>query len=136
MVGLAILGCNGEQEAPPPPPPEVGVMTVAPERVVLTSELPGRTSAYRVAEIRPQVSGLILKRLFTEGSDVKAGQVLYQIDPAPFQAAFDNVTASLTAAKAAAERARAALAASEAAISRHQATLKLATVNSQRTGIC
>jgi membrane fusion protein (multidrug efflux system) len=133
VLGLAILGCNGEQEAPPQqPPPEVGVMTVNPERVVLTSELPGRTCAYRVAEIRPQVSGLILKRLFTEGSDVKAGQVLYQIDPAPFQAVFDNATASLTAAKAAADRARAALAASDAAISRHQATLKLATVNYQR----
>ena len=107
-------------------------MTVKPEQVVLTSELPGRTCAYRVAEIRPQVSGLILKRLFTEGSDVKAGQVLYQIDPAPFQAVFDNATASLAAAKAAADRARAALAASDAAISRHQATLKLATVNYQR----
>ena len=66
---------------------------------MLTTELPGRTSAYLVAEIRPQVSGLLLKRLFTEGADVKAGEVLYQIDPAPFQAAYDNVNASLAAAR-------------------------------------
>ena len=72
---------------PPPPVPEVAVVTVQPQQVVLTTELPGRTSGYLVAEIRPQVNGLIQKRLFTEGSDVKAGQVLYQIDPAPFQAA-------------------------------------------------
>ena len=64
--------------------------TVQPQRIELTTELPGRTSAYLVAEIRPQVNGIIQKRLFTEGSDVKAGQVLYQIDPAPFQAALDN----------------------------------------------
>jgi len=70
------------------------------QKIMLTSELPGRTSAFRVAEIRPQVSGLIQKRLFTEGSDVKAGQVLYQIDPAPFQAALDNAKAALGRAEA------------------------------------
>ena len=75
--------------------PEVATVTVQPQQLVLTTELPGRTSAYRVAEIRPQVNGLIQKRLFTEGSDVKAGQVLYQIDPAPFQAALDNAKAAL-----------------------------------------
>ena len=82
-------------------------MTVQTQPVVLTTELPGRTSAYRVAEIRPQVNGLIQKRLFTEGSDVKAGQVLYQIDPAPFQAAFDNAAANLAVVRKAADRARA-----------------------------
>ena len=62
-------------------PPEVGVVVVQPQRVSLTMELPGRTSPHLIAEVRPQVSGIIQKRLFTEGTDVKAGQVLYQIDP-------------------------------------------------------
>ncbi len=76
-------------------PSQVSVVTVETQKVTLTTELPGRTSPFRIAEIRPQVSGLILKRLFEEGSDVKAGQVLYQIDSAPFQAALDNANASL-----------------------------------------
>lgn len=80
--------------------PEVATTKVTEQRVVLTTELPGRTSPYRIAEIRPQVNGLILKRLFTEGSDVKAGEVLYQIDPAPFQAALDNAQAALGRAEA------------------------------------
>ena len=75
-------------------------MTIQPQKITLTTQLPGRTSAFRIAEIRPQVSGLILKRLFTEGSEVKAGQVLYQIDPAPFQAALDNARAALGRAEA------------------------------------
>jgi membrane fusion protein (multidrug efflux system) len=70
-------------------------VTVAWQQVVLTTELPGRTSPFLIAEIRPQVNGLIQKRVFTEGSDVQAGQVLYQIDPAPFQAALDNALAAL-----------------------------------------
>jgi membrane fusion protein (multidrug efflux system) len=70
-------------------------VTVQPQPVVLTTELPGRTCAYLVAEIRPQVNGLIQKRLFTEGSDVKAGEILYQIDPAPFQAALNTAQAAL-----------------------------------------
>jgi len=87
-------------------------VTVQPERVVLTTELPGRTSAYFVAEIRPQVNGIIQKRLFDEGSDIKAGQVLYQIDPAPFQAVYDNAAANLAVTRKAPDRARAALEAS------------------------
>jgi len=78
----------------------VSVVTIQPQKITLTSQLPGRTSAYRIAEIRPQVSGLILKRLFTEGSEVKAGQVLYEIDPAPFQATLDNARAALRRAEA------------------------------------
>jgi membrane fusion protein (multidrug efflux system) len=73
----------------------VATLTVAPQSVLLTTELPGRTSPFLIAEIRPQVSGLVQKRLFDEGSDVKAGQVLYQIDPAPFQAALENAQAAL-----------------------------------------
>lgn len=100
LGGLLLAGCDRQQQAPPPPVPEVGVVTVRAHEVILTSELPGRTSAFRVAEIRPQVSGLIQKRLFTEGSDVRAGQVLYRIDPAPFQAALDNAAAALGRAEA------------------------------------
>ena len=100
---LLMAGC-GRQSPPvgqrPAGVPEVAVVTVQPERVVITSELPGRTSPYRIAEIRPQVNGLIQKRLFMEGSDVRAGQVLYQIDPASFQAALDNAAAALGRAEA------------------------------------
>ena len=83
VVGLITSGCGSQQAAPQPALPEVAIVTVQPEEIVLTTELPGRTSAYRIAEIRPQVNGLIQKRLFTEGTDVKDGQMLYQIDPAP-----------------------------------------------------
>ena len=100
MGGLLLAGCDRQQQSPPPHVPEVAVVTVRPHKVVLTTELPGRTSAFRVAVIRPQVSGLILKRLFTEGSDVKAGQALYQIDPAPFQASLDNAKAALSRSEA------------------------------------
>jgi membrane fusion protein (multidrug efflux system) len=97
---LVLGGCNQQKQAAPPPVPEVVVVTVQPQQVELTTELPGRTSAYLVAEIRPQVNGLIQKRLFKEGSDVKAGQVLYQIDPAPFQASLDHAKAALAKAEA------------------------------------
>ena len=99
--GLLLSGCDRNQQSPPPTPvPEVATVTLRLQKVMLTSELPGRTSAFRIAEIRPQISGLILKRLFTEGFDVKAGQVLYQIDPAPFQAALENTKAALGKAEA------------------------------------
>jgi len=100
LVVLLLAGCDRGQQSQPPPVPKVSTVTVQTQKIMLTTELPGRTSAFRVAEIRPQVSGLIQKRLFTEGSDVKAGQVLYQIDPAPFQAVFDNALAALARAEA------------------------------------
>jgi membrane fusion protein, multidrug efflux system len=100
IVGLITFGCPSQQAAPPPAVLEVAVVTVNPERVVLTTELPGRTSAYLVAEIRPQVNGIVQERLFNEGSDVKAGSVLYQIDPAPYQAAYDNAIAALAKSEA------------------------------------
>jgi membrane fusion protein (multidrug efflux system) len=99
-LGLLAAACNRQVQPPPPPVPEVATVTVGRQRVALTTELPGRTSPYRMAEIRPQVNGLIQKRLFTEGSDVQAGQALYQIDPAPFQAALDNAQAALGRAQA------------------------------------
>lgn len=80
--------------------PEVSVITIKPQRVELSTELPGRVAASLVAEVRPQVGGIIQNRLFTEGSDVKAGDVLYQIDPAAYQAAFDGAKAALAKAEA------------------------------------
>jgi membrane fusion protein (multidrug efflux system) len=101
LGGLPPGGCERRPQSPPPSPvPEVTVVTVQTQQITLTTELPGRTSPYRIAEIRPQVNGLIQKRLFTEGSDVQAGQELYQIDPAPFQAALDNAKAALGRAEA------------------------------------
>ncbi len=139
LFGAAVLaslfseGCNKEPKAPPAAAvPEVVVATVTPQRVVLTTELPGRTSSYLVSEIRPQVNGLIQKRLFTEGADVKAGETLYQIDPAPFQAGHDSAKANLLAMQKAADRARAAVGASDANVARQQATLALAKTNGQR----
>src|SRR5512143_1731084 len=125
-------GCQRQAPPPPPPPPEVAVVTIQAQQAVLTNELPGRTSPYRVAEIRPQVSGIIQKRLFEEGAEVKTGAVLYQIDPAPFQAAYDNAAANLAVLRKAPDRARAALQASIAFVARQRATLELARTNVQR----
>ncbi len=103
LAGLLWLsGCNNSHGQPPAsaPVPEVATVTVQPRQVELTTELPGRTSAFRIADIRPQVNGIIQQRLFQEGADVKAGQVLYQIDPAPFQVALDSAKASLGKAQA------------------------------------
>jgi len=80
------------------------VVTLKAEPVPITTELPGRVAAFRVADVRPQVNGIILKRLFTEGSEVQAGQQLYQIDPAPYQATYDSATATLMSAQAQARR--------------------------------
>ncbi len=98
--GLMIGGCGNKKQAAPQAIPEVATITVEPRRIELTTELPGRTAAYRIAEIRPQVGGIIQKRLFEEGSNVTAGQVLYQIDPATFQAAYENAKAALGRAEA------------------------------------
>ncbi len=122
-----------EQNAPQQrPAPAVSFIIMQPQQVMLTDELPGRTSAFRVAEIRPQVSGIIQKRLFTEGADVQAGDVLYQLDPSSFQAALDNAEANLLASKKAVDRTRAALRASQADIGRIKAKLTLAKADSKR----
>ncbi len=98
---LTLTACSRQNQAPPSlVAPEIATLTIARQQVLLTTELPGRTSPYRIAEIRPQVNGLIQKRLFTEGLDVQAGQELYQIDPAPFQASLDNAKAALGRAEA------------------------------------
>jgi membrane fusion protein (multidrug efflux system) len=103
VLSAAFAGCEkktASATAPAPPPPEVAVVEMAPQGLTLTTELPGRVAADRVAEVRPQVNGIIQKRLFTEGADVKAGQILYQIDPAPYKAAFASAKAALARARA------------------------------------
>lgn len=103
---FTLTGCQespqpgGAGGPPKPPPPQVGVVTLVQESVTLTTELPGRTSPYRIADVRPQVSGVLQKRLFVEGADVQAGQQLYQIDPALYQAAYDSALATLAHANA------------------------------------
>ncbi len=105
-LGLA-AGCGNKSVVTAAPRPvEVGVVTLAPTSVTLTKELPGRTSAFRVAEVRARVNGIVLKRLFTEGSDVKEGQQLFAIDPAPYRAALDSAKAALARAEANAANAR------------------------------
>jgi membrane fusion protein (multidrug efflux system) len=107
-VALASLlsGCSKKEEAAAaaPPPPQVGVVTIQPQPYTLVSDLPGRTTAYRVAEVRPQVNGIILKRMFTEGTDVKAGQQLYQIDPAVYEANLNSAKATYDATNSLAGR--------------------------------
>jgi RND family efflux transporter MFP subunit len=100
-----LTACSAKKEAPPPPPPvPVKVITLKAESVSLTTDLPGRTVAYKVAEIRPQVSGVVLKRMFVEGTDVKERQQLYQIDPALYQAAYDSAAATAESSRLQAER--------------------------------
>ena len=104
LIGtVAITGCKQNPSSgggPTSGPPEVGVVTIAVAPVTLTMELSGRTSPHLIAEVRPQVGGIIQKRLFTEGSDVKAGQLLYQLDPATYQAAYASAKAALARAEA------------------------------------
>ncbi|MFT3829654.1 MAG: efflux RND transporter periplasmic adaptor subunit [Opitutaceae bacterium] len=97
---LALAACNRQAAPVAMPPPEVATITVAQQPLVLTTELPGRVSAFRVAEIRPQVNGLIKRRLYTEGAAVAAGEVLYQIEPSPLQAVYDSALAALARAEA------------------------------------
>jgi membrane fusion protein (multidrug efflux system) len=105
VVGLILGGC-GQKTTKAPQTPEVAVVTIQTKPVAITTDLTGRTSANLVAEVRPQVSGVIQKRLFTEGSDVRAGQVLFQIDPALYQAALARSEANLTAIQLRTDRLR------------------------------
>jgi len=117
LLVSAVAGCGQKTVLTPPPahgggppgatgPVEVGVVTVAPTKVSFTQDLPGRVSAWRIAEVRARVNGIILKRFFTEGSDVKEGEVLYQIDPASYVAALNSAKGALAKAQANAEGAR------------------------------
>lgn len=97
---LVLTACSGSDKHAAPPPPEVGVLVATPQTVTLQTELPGRLEPFRVAEVRARVAGIVQKRLFAEGSDVKAGQTLYAIDAQPYQAAVDNAKANLERARA------------------------------------
>ena len=140
-----LSACKEEPATAAAPPPKVGVITLQPQAFALTSELPGRTSAYRVAEVRPQVNGIILKRLFTEGREVKAGQQLYQIDPALYAATLKSTQATLQSSQSLAERYK--LLVDEQAVSRQEfdearakqmeaeAALQTATINLRYTKV-
>lgn len=114
-LALALAACGGDPQpgkggpggAGGMPPPEVAVVTVRPGELALTSELPGRLEAVRSAEVRARVAGVVLKRVFREGSEVKEGDVLFQIDPRPFQAAHDNAAAAVARAEAQRDQTRA-----------------------------
>jgi len=121
---LILSACGGGQEQPPAGPPEVGVVTVREQSVTLSNELPGRTSAYESSDVRPQVNGLIVARLFTEGDQVRAGQPLYRIDGAPYEAAAANARAALA-------RSRAAIASSEALARRYGELVKINAISRQ-----
>ncbi|HKU13466.1 MAG TPA: efflux RND transporter periplasmic adaptor subunit [Steroidobacteraceae bacterium] len=101
----AMSGCSSQAQpaADPAPPPEVGVLTMHPTQVPVTTELPGRTSAYLVAQVRARVDGIVQRREFEEGSDIEANDRLYQIDPAPYQAALQSAQAQLARARASLE---------------------------------
>ncbi|SOE95103.1 membrane fusion protein, multidrug efflux system [Burkholderia sp. D7] len=105
VFSLAACGDGGSQR-PPQDTPEVGVETIAPHPIVASTEPSGRLSAVRVADVRPQVQGIVMKRLFTEGSMVAAGAVLYQIDPASYQATYDEAVGTLVKAQATADAAQ------------------------------
>ena len=124
-----LTACGGgdkaqQQQQQPAGPPQVGVVTVQPQAVTLTTVLPGRTSAYETSEVRPQVNGLITARLFTEGDQVRAGQPLYRIDPQPYQAQVANARAALA-------RARAAIASSAALQRRYGELVKINAIARQ-----
>ncbi len=124
---LMLTGCGQQSSAgarTQTGPPEVGVETIQTQRVPIVSELPGRTCAYLVAEVRPQVGGIIQKRQFTEGADVKSGEVLYQIDPATYQAAFASAKAAVSKAEASVETTRLKAA-------RHAELVKIKAVSQQ-----
>ena len=108
LVAAVLAACSGKDAASAggapgggmPPPPAVGVVTVAPQSVALQTELPGRVEALRTAQVRARVNGVVLQRQFREGSEVRAGQPLFQIDPAPYQAALASANAQLARAQA------------------------------------
>jgi membrane fusion protein (multidrug efflux system) len=127
-MSLALSGCYEDataQAGPPATPPEVGVVTVKAEPLSLTRELPGRVAPTRVADVRPRVSGIVVQRLFEQGSDVKAGDALYQIDPKPFEV-------ELQAAEAELQRARAGLELAQQQVQRSLALSKVQAVSTSQ----
>lgn len=124
LVLFALGGCSAGDAPPVAQTPKVQVMTVQPQRQALTTELAGRTQAFMLADIRPQVGGIVQQRLFVEGAEVKAGQALYQIDPAPYKA-------TLAEAQATASKARATLKSAQATATRNAALVKIDAISQQ-----
>lgn len=108
LVLSSLLSACGSQEAPAsaPPPAEVGIITLKAQAIDLTTTLPGRVTAFQTAEVRPQVGGIVKRRVYAEGTEVKAGSVLYELDPATYQAAYASASASLAKANALAKQAK------------------------------
>ena len=100
FAATLLLAACGKDQGGPPPPPEVSVVTLKPRVVAITDQLPGRTTAFRVAEVRPQVTGIVQKRLFSEGAEVKSGEQLFQIDAGSYRAALSSAEAALKRAEA------------------------------------
>jgi membrane fusion protein (multidrug efflux system) len=107
LAPLALAGCGGQEKKPTPPPPEAGFVILGKQTVPIEIELAGRTAAFEMSEVRPQVSGVIKARLFTEGTIVRQGQTLYQIDPSLYRTAVSQAQANLTSAEATREAAQA-----------------------------
>jgi len=138
-AALLVVGCGHHAPPPAPGPPKVSVVTLRTQPVPIVTELPGRVNAYRTADVRPQVNGIILRRLFVEGGEVKTGQQLYQIDPAPYKAAYDSAVAANASARALAQRDKSLVAANlvskqdydnaEAAWLQAQAAVETARIN-------
>ena len=124
LVLFALGGCSADDAPPVAQTPKVQVMTVQPQRQALTTELAGRTQAFMLADIRPQVGGIVQQRLFVEGAEVKVGQALYQIDPAPYKA-------TLAEAQATASKARATLKSAQATATRNAALVKIDAISQQ-----
>jgi membrane fusion protein (multidrug efflux system) len=127
-TALVLAGCdsgsNGNGSSGPPSLPEVSVVTLHPQAVAITAELPGRIVPSLEAEVRPQVAGIIQKRLYEEGSEVAEGAPLYQIDPAPYQAAYESAIAAL-------QKAEAAVPSASAKLERYSALVKHNAVSKQ-----
>ncbi|WP_414713800.1 efflux RND transporter periplasmic adaptor subunit [Sphingomonas sp.] len=124
LAASSLAACGKPAQPAPPPTPRVGYVTVAEKAVTLTSELPGRTAAYETSEVRPQVNGLILSRLFEEGNQVRAGQPLYRIDPQPYQA-------QVASARAALIRAQSSIASSQALARRYGELVRINAIARQ-----
>jgi membrane fusion protein, multidrug efflux system len=126
LLVLALAACDskGNKAAAPPPRPEVSVVTLHPQSVAITARLPGRTTAFLTAEVRPQVSGIIQRRLFKEGSDIVAGTLLYELDASSYQATYDAAAAAL-------QKAQAAVPTAQAKLERKQILIKQSNVSKQ-----
>jgi membrane fusion protein (multidrug efflux system) len=137
MLLTLLVACGDKKEsakaAPggPPPPMMVSVITVTPENISHVTELPGRVEATRTAEVRSRVGGIVQKRVFNEGSDVRAGQTLYEIDPAPFQAAYNSARANVSQAEAGLTRAEANLAQANTKLNRYRGLVDSNAISKQ-----